>query len=398
MEAHLHMWLGLLVRWAHFIVGIAWIGASFYFNWLENHLERQNRPDKIAGDLWAVHGGGFYYLKKFATAPDQLPPTLHWFKWEAYTTWISGMALLIIVFYWNAETYMLNPAVDGVTSTMAVGIGVLSLLSSWIVYDLLCCSRLSKREWLLGLVILGWFVLLAWILNDWLSGRAAFIHVGAAIGTVMVANVFRVIIPAQKDLVNAVTENRKPDPSKGLKALQRSRHNNYFTLPVLFIMISGHFPVTYGHAYNWLVLLVFSLAAVAIRHYFNIRHLPGFRAWPLIPAFLLLAGLIIATAPEPRPGVATGDSVPVVETSEAYAIIQKRCITCHSPTPQFAGFSSAPLGVELDSEEKLLKHAERINQTVTILRTMPLGNLTQMTGTERQKIASWFENRNSNSD
>jgi len=393
------MWLGLLVRWAHFIVGIAWIGASFYFNWLENHLERQNRPDDMAGDLWAVHGGGFYYLKKFAVAPGELPPTLHWFKWEAYTTWISGMALLIIVFYLNAETYMLDPSMAGVSAAMSIAIGILSLLSSWIVYDLLCNSPLSKREWLLGLIILGWFVLLAWVLNDWLSGRAAFIHVGAAIGTVMVANVFRVIIPAQKDLVKAVTENRKPDPGKGLKALQRSRHNNYFTLPVLFIMISGHFPATYGSANNWLVLLVFSLAAVAIRHYFNIRHLPGPKTWPLIVAFLLLAGLIIATAPTPRaitkPGIsqATGISQPTVEISEAYAIIKKRCVNCHSPTPEFAGFTSAPLGVELDSEEKLAKHAERVNQTVAILRSMPLANLTQMTDTERQQIASWFENR-----
>jgi uncharacterized membrane protein len=391
MEAHLHMWLGLLVRWAHFIVGIAWIGASFYFNWLENHLERQNRQDEIAGDLWAVHGGGFYYLKKFAVAPKQLPPTLHWFKWEAYTTWISGMALLIIVFYWNAETYMLNPSAGGVSATMAIGIGVLSLLSSWIVYDLACRSPLSKQEWLLGLIILGWFILLAWILNDWLSGRAAYMHVGAAIGTVMVANVFRVIIPGQKDLVTAVTENRTPDPSKGLKALQRSRHNNYFTLPVLFIMISGHFPATYGNANNWLVLLVFSLAAVAIRHYFNIRHLPGSKSWPLILAFLLLAGLIIATAPTLRPAAMSAAPQQVVETAEAYAIIQKRCVNCHSPSPEFAGLTSAPLGVELDSEEKMYKHAERVNQTVVILRTMPLGNFTQMTDAERQQIASWFE-------
>lgn len=393
MEAHLHMWLALLVRWAHFIVGIAWIGASFYFNWLENHLERQNKPDDIAGDLWAVHGGGFYYLKKFAVAPGELPPTLHWFKWEAYTTWISGMALLIIVFYWNAETYMLNPSLTGVSAAMSIGIGILSLLSSWVVYDLLCRSPLSKREWLLGLAILGWFVLLAWTLNEWLSARAAYIHVGAAIGTVMVANVFRVIIPGQKDLVSAVTENRKPDPSKGLKGLQRSRHNNYFTLPVLFIMISGHFPATYGSANNWLVLLVFSLAAVAIRHYFNIRHLPGSKIWPLIIAFCLLVGLIVATAPTARPTAMPGMPKTVVETSEAYAIIQERCVVCHSPSPEFAGFTVAPLGVELDSEEKLGKHAERVNQTVAVLRTMPLGNFTQMTDKEREQIALWFENQ-----
>ncbi|NOR19872.1 MAG: hypothetical protein GQ538_07255, partial [Xanthomonadales bacterium] len=391
MEAHLHMWLGLLVRWAHFIVGIAWIGASFYFNWLENHLQRQNRPEGIAGDLWAVHGGGFYYLKKFAVAPDELPPSLHWFKWEAYMTWVSGMALLIIVFYWNAQTYMLNPQMSDISTTTAIGIGVMSLLSSWIVYDLLCCSRLSKKEWLLGLAILAWFVLLAWILDTWLSGRAAYMHVGAAIGTVMVANVFRVIIPAQKDLVNAVTENRTPDTSKGLRALQRSRHNNYFTLPVLFIMISGHFPATYGHPNNWLVLLVFSLAAVAVRHYFNIRHLAGFTAWPLIPAFILLAGLIIATAPEPRPLSGSGKSEPAVSTSDVFSIVQTRCIKCHAPVPDFEGFTSAPLEVELDNQDKLLQHAERVYQTVVITRTMPLANLTQITDAERKLIANWYE-------
>ncbi len=391
MEAHLHMWLELLVRWAHFIVGIAWIGASFYFNWLENHLQRQGRPEGIAGDLWAVHGGGFYYLKKFAVAPPELPPTLHWFKWEAYMTWVSGMAMLIIVFYMNAKTYMVNPAVAGVTPTLAIGIGVGALLASWVIYDLLCRSVLSRREWLLGWLILAWFVLLSWVLSTWLSGRAAYIHVGAAIGTVMVANVFRVIIPAQKDLVSAVTEGRTPDASKGRNALLRSRHNNYFTLPVLFIMLSGHYPATYGHPQNWLVLLVFSLAAVGIRHYFNIRHLPGFKAWPLIPAVLLLAGLIIATAPEPRSVKQAGESKLKIETSEAFAIVLQRCVKCHAPVPTFEGFASAPLGVELDSQEKLLKHAERVYQTVVILRTMPLANMTQITDAERDQIAAWFE-------
>jgi uncharacterized membrane protein len=398
MEAHLHMWLSLLVRWAHLIVGIAWIGASFYFNWLENHLHRQNQPEDTAGDLWAVHGGGFYYLKKFAVAPGELPPTLHWFKWEAYTTWISGMALLIIVFYWNAQTYMLKPDVSGVTSSMAIGIGVLSLLSSWIVYDLLCCSRLSKKEWLLALMIFAWLVLLAWLLSTWLSGRAAYIHVGAAIGTIMVANVFRVIIPGQKDLVNAVLEERQPDPAKGRKGLQRSRHNNYFTLPVLFIMISSHYPASYGNEYNWLVLVVFSLAAVAIRHYFNIRHLPGNKAWPLVTAGLLLVGLIVFTAPASRPVVNTAIPSAQVSTDQILAIVQKRCVKCHAPEPEFSGFTIAPLGVELDDHDKLIKHAERVYQTVVIVRTMPLGNLTQMTDAERNLVANWFEHQSRNPD
>ena len=217
------MWLSLLLRWSHFIVGIAWIGASFYFNWLENHLQRQDQEEGTAGDLWAVHGGGFYYLKKFAVAPGQLPPTLHWFKWEAYTTWISGMALLVVVFYWNAQTYMLNPEVSGLGPGTAIAVGILALLSSWIFYDVLCCSRLSGREWLVAVLIFAWFVLLAWILSSLLSGRAAYIHVGAAIGTVMVANVFRVIIPAQKDLVNgkgriAPPTQQRPPCTATLKA------------------------------------------------------------------------------------------------------------------------------------------------------------------------------------
>jgi len=398
MEAHLQMWLSLLLRWAHLIVGIAWIGASFYFNWLENHLQRQNQPKDTAGDLWAIHGGGFYYLKKFAVAPGELPPTLHWFKWEAYATWISGMALLVIVFYWNAQTYMLNPQVTSITPAGSVGIGILALLSSWIFYDIVCCSRLSRQEWLLGLIIFAWFALLAWVLSTFLSGRAAYIHVGAAMGTVMVANVFRVIIPGQKDLVNAVTENREPDPSRGRNALQRSRHNNYFTLPVLFIMISGHYPLTYDHDQNWLLLVLFSLLAVSVRHYFNIRHLPGFQAWPLIPAVVLLVGLFFVTSPGSRIAVeATSTTVPVT-TREVFDIVQMRCVKCHSPDPDFGGFTAAPLGIELDSEDKLLQHAERVYQTVAVIRSMPLANMTKMSNEERDLVANWFNHQDSNSD
>jgi len=387
MEAHLHMWLSLLVRWTHLIVGIAWIGASFYFNWLENHLQREKHPEDTAGDLWAIHGGGFYYLKKFKTTPRQLSSELHWFKWEAYATWASGMLLLIIVFYWNAQAYMLKPDNTGLTATAAIGVGLLSLIISWIFYDALCRSRISRREWLVAVLIFAWFAVLAWTLSIALSGRAAYIHVGAAIGTIMVANVFRVIIPAQKDMVNAVSERCPAEQDKGRSALQRSRHNNYFTLPVLFIMISGHYPVTYGHAYNWLLLIVFSLAAVAIRHYFNIRHKTGFTAWPLIPAVLLLTALVLATAPEPRK-----HNAPFAFSSEEIqAIIEQRCSTCHAAVPTFEGFINAPLGIELDSYEKLREQAEKVYQTVVVTRVMPLANLTQMTDEERDRIAKWFE-------
>jgi len=395
MEAHLHSWLSLLLRWAHFITGVAWIGASFYFNWLENHLERAHKPEGIAGDLWAVHGGGFYYLKKFAVTPGELPDTLHWFKWEAYTTWLTGFALLGVVFYWNAQAYMLDPSVADISARLAIAAGLASLLLSWVFYDRLCRSRIAAHEAWLGFVVLAWFVLLAWGLSQLLSGRAAFIHVGAAIGTIMVANVFRVIIPAQKDLVAAVLEHRPPEARKGAEALQRSRHNNYFTLPVLFIMISSHYPATYGGQYNWAVLLVISLAGLLIRHYFNVRHLAGRRPWPLAAAALLLAGLVIATAPAPT--VLAPANGPAVSTPAAWAIMQRRCTTCHAREPGNTAFTSAPLGIELDSMDGLRLNAERVYQATVITRTMPLGNLTQMTDAERHAIANWFENSSYNS-
>lgn len=273
MEAYFLEWLNLLLRWAHFITGVAWIGASFYFNWLENHLERQNAKGGIAGDLWAVHGGGFYYLQKFTVAPERLPANLHWFKWEAYFTWITGFILLCTLYYWNAGVFMVDSRVADLSSLQAVGIGIASLVLSWLFYDGLCRSPLARKQALTALLIFAWFALLSWLLSQFLSGRAAYIHVGAAIGTIMVANVFFVIIPSQKDLVEAVNEQRMPDPQKGKNALARSRHNNYFTLPVLFIMISSHYAGTFGHPLNWLVLLVISMVGVGIRHWFNIRHL-----------------------------------------------------------------------------------------------------------------------------
>ncbi|NIP16856.1 MAG: hypothetical protein GWM87_00870 [Xanthomonadales bacterium] len=388
MEAHLHAWISLLIRWAHFIVGIAWIGASFYFNWLENRLRRANQKEGVAGDLWAIHGGGFYYLKKYAVAPPQLPGDLHWFKWEAYATWLTGFALLVTVFYLQAGTYMVDGRVEGLTPALAIAIGIGSLALSWLFYDTLCRSPLAGREVLIGGLAFAWFTLLAWLLGEVLSGRAAFIHVGAAAGTVMVANVFRVIIPAQKELVSAMAGDREPDAGKAAAALQRSRHNNYFTLPVLFIMISSHFPATYGHQRNWLVLVLLSLSGIAVRHYFNIRHLEGSRMWPLLPAAVLLALAVWISAPGTRaPEGGDKDRVNVV------AIVQERCAPCHSATPVYPGFTTAPLGIELDTAEQVNGLADRIYQASSVTRTMPLGNVTQMSDSERRAIADWYSGR-----
>jgi uncharacterized membrane protein len=388
MEAFLHDWLSLLLRWAHFITGVAWIGASFYFNWLENHLERQNAASGVAGDLWAVHGGGFYYLQKYEVAPDRLPPVLHWFKYEAYFTWITGFALLCVVYYWNGAVYLIDRTVADLSAWQAVLIGLASMLLSWLFYDGVCRSPLRKNSAVLALSILAWFAALAWLLSGLFSGRGAYIHVGAAIGSVMVANVFFVIIPAQRELVAALSERRSPDPHYGRNALMRSRHNNYFTLPVLFIMISNHYGGTYGHPWNWLVLVVFSLAAVGVRHWFNQRHLPDHKRWVLPVSALLMGGLILALMPRAADReVGSGDAV---ATFELMPVIAQRCSSCHAAKPSYPGFSAAPLGVELDSQAAIEAAAERIYQSTVVTRVMPLGNITGMSDEERELIARWY--------
>ena len=391
MEAYLQEWLNLLLRWAHFITGVAWIGASFYFNWLENHLERQNAKDGIAGDLWAVHGGGFYYLQKFQVAPERLPANLHWFKWEAYFTWITGYLLLCTLYYWNAGVFMVDSRVADLSSLQAVGIGTAAIVLSWLFYDALCRSPLARKQALTALLIFAWFALLSWLLSQFLSGRAAYIHVGAAIGTIMVANVFFVIIPSQKDLVEAVNEQRMPDPQKGKNALARSRHNNYFTLPVLFTMISSHYAGTFGHPWNWLVLLVISLIGVGIRHWFNIWHLEKHSALVLPFSLLLLAALIFALRPEPK--LDLGDEVTFPSTAAIMPVIEARCVTCHAAKPDHPGFAAAPLGVLLEGEVAVNLQALVIHNTVIVTQSMPLANITQMSDEERNLIARWYAGR-----
>jgi uncharacterized membrane protein len=391
MESYLQDWLSLLLRWAHFITGVAWIGASFYFNWLENHLQRQNVKDPLAGDLWAVHGGGFYYLQKYKLAPDQLPATLHWFKWEAYFTWLTGFALLCTIYYWNAGLFMVDRAVADITPQFAVVLGLTSLVASWLFYDLLCRSSVGKKPFVTAVLIFSWFAVLAWLLCQFLSGRAAYMQVGAAMGTLMVANVLFVIIPSQKELVAAVTGGRTPDAGQARDALQRSRHNNYFTLPVLFIMISTHYASTFGHSWNWLVLLIISLAGVGIRHWFNIRHLEDHQKWVLPVSLLLLAGLIFFMRPGAPPVPADASGVPTSEL--AFSVIQARCVACHATEPAHPGFSAAPMGITLDDISALNGNDERVYQTVVVSRSMPLANTTGMTDEERDLIAQWFSGR-----
>lgn len=428
MEAHLTEWLNLSIRWIHMITGIAWIGASFYFVWLENNLNRANPRDGLSGDLWAIHGGGIYHLEKYKLAPPKMPDNLHWFKWEAYFTWLSGVALLTVVFYLNPTLYLIAPGVD-IAPAAAVAIGIGSLVAGWFIYDFLCDSPLGKTPALLGLVLFVLIVGAAWGFTHVFSGRGSYIHVGALIGTIMVGNVFRIIMPAQRALVKAIEENRTPDPVLPAKGLLRSRHNNYFTLPVLFIMISNHFPSTYGSQYNWLILAGIAVLAVLVRHYFNTRHDSNKFAWTLPAGALGMICLAFVTAPNYRsaePSVAVepahqeqaapaasstatpaGESQPQAaapaesaapaqasatgtDFGKVHSVIQERCAVCHSAKPTSPMFTSAPGGVMLDTPQQIQMLAPKIQAQAVASQIMPLGNITQMTQEERDLIGRWI--------
>jgi uncharacterized membrane protein len=392
MDAHLVDFLSLLLRWLHVIAGVAWIGSSFYFIWLDNSLEppapgSEEAKKGVAGELWAVHGGGFYNPQKYAVAPASLPQRLHWFKWEAYTTWLSGTALLVVVYWLRAQTMMIDPRVALLTDAQAIGIAAASMIGSWLVYDGLCRSPLGKNDALLGGIVFGLLTLLAWGLGREFGGRAAFIHVGVAIGTIMVGNVAMIIIPGQRRMVESMRAGRAPNPLDGKRGKQRSVHNNYFTLPVVFIMISNHYASTYSHKYAWAVLALIAAAGVSIRQFFNRKH-KGVLAWQY-PAFgaVLLGVAAWWTAPRLAP-------LPKVEGpvtfNDVRTIVGERCIACHAPTPTFAGLPQPPAGVVLNAPDTLLQNAQRVYQQVVVTRMMPLGNITQMTDYERAVIATWI--------
>ena len=392
MEAYLLDWLNLLVRWFHMITGIAWIGASFYFVWLDDHLlapKEKSATDKgVSGELWAVHGGGFYNAQKYKVAPATLPEPFHWFKWEAYTTWISGFFLLCLMYYVGAEVYLIDRNVADVGKFAAIAIGVGSMAGGWLVYDLLCKSPLGKNDAVLGGVLFVLTVAAAWGLCQWFSGRGAYIHFGAMLGTIMVANVFFVIIPGQKELVRAKVEGREPDPAHGMRGKQRSVHNTYFTLPVLFTMMSSHYAMTYGHARNWLILAAISFAGAAIRIYFVSRHKGHASPLPALAGIVTLAAVALAIAP-PLREVGTTPAAPAEEFARVLSIVQSRCAACHAQSPTQPGFTAAPKGVMLDTAERIAAQAAPINQQVSS-HVMPLANLTGMTDAERETIAQWF--------
>ena len=393
MEAYLLDWVALLVRWLHFVAGVAWIGASFYFVMLDSSLSsparEQDRARGVTGELWAVHGGGVYQSQKFLLGPlgEPLAENLHWSKWEAYTTWLSGMGLLAIIYWFGAATYLIDQQVMALTPATAVTISIGFLLGGWLVYNGLC-RMLKGQDNLLAGIILALICLSAWGLFQLFSARAAYLHVGAMMGSIMAANVFFHIIPGQKKVVAQMRAGQTPDAEPGIVGKQRSVHNTYFTLPVLFIMISNHYPMTYSHQHGWLVLIFVMLAGVLIRQYFVLRH--SHRASLLLP--LLAVILLLAMVWYLRPVASTDASAGQVSEAQMAEIINARCVACHASTPTQPGFVEAPLGIVLESPQQILDRADRIAATVQT-RYMPIGNLTGMTDAERTTVASWYAQR-----
>ncbi len=390
MAAYLIEWLNLLVRWLHVVAGIAWIGSSFYFIWLDDNLRKASGEDEeVSGELWSVHGGGFYHARKFRLAPSPLPKPLHWFKWEAYTTWLSGLVLTAVVYWYSASVYLVDPGVMPMSQGTAVAIACAFIIGGWLVYDGLCKSPVGSNDRLLSVAVFLLVSLIAWALCQVFGGRAAYLHFGVVLGTIMVANVAMVIIPGQRRMVRALENGEAVDPEDGRKGKQRSVHNTYFTLPVLFTMTSNHFAMTYSHAYNWLILVAISLAGALVRVYFVMRHSRRANPIPLVVAALLLAGVIAAVAPKsPSPGGNQGGGVSI---SDVRGVILARCATCHADKPSHPAFAAAPAGVVLESDRDILAKAMDIYMQTVVLRAMPIGNLTAITEEERALISSWYQ-------
>lgn len=387
-ESHFMEWLNIVVRVMHITFGIAWIGASFYFVFLENALNRtEDVRDELAGNLWAVHGGGFYYLEKYKIAPKQIPKNLHWFKYEAYFTWVSGFCLLFVVYYFNANAFLIDKSVLNITPLQGIGIGVGSFIVAWMMYDLLCKSKLINNKLIFSLLGFAILIGFAYFYCNVFSARAAYIHFGAMIGSLMVANVFFVIIPSQKAMVNAAKLGKPLDPTLGKKALARSLHNNYFTLPVLFIMVSNHFPSTFGFKYPWLILAIISLGAAGVKHYLNLKEKHQLNVWILPVSVCILLAACFVSAPPANPNECKGE----VSIAEVNKIIQTRCVQCHSSHPTDDVNKVAPNGVKYDTPEDIFKKKDLIMQRVVLTKTMPQNNKTNMTEEERNAIRCWIE-------
>lgn len=395
MDIVLTEWLSAIVRWLHVIAGIAWIGSSFYFIHLDLSLKaRTGLPHGVKGDAWQVHGGGFYQMIKFLVAPAQMPDDLTWFKWEAYTTWLSGFALLILIYYFNADLFLVDKSVLDLSAPAAAAVAFFSLAAAWIAYEALCRSPLGRHEVALALVGYVFLVLLTYLFTHVFSGRGAFTQIGALIGTIMVANVFIIVIPYQKKTVAALIAGAEPEPRWGALGKQRSVHNNYLTLPVVFLMLSNHYPLFFATRFNWLIVAIVLLIGPVIRHFFNSRHEgKGSPWWTWVVAaagMIAIAWLSGLGPPGQKIGANTGSLPATPKFAEVQDIVISRCSMCHASEPVWAGIAAAPGGVRLDDAEQIKLHARLIAINAVRSHAMPPGNITEITPGERQVLAAWI--------
>ncbi|WP_042884615.1 urate hydroxylase PuuD [Cupriavidus necator] len=396
MEGYILDWANMLLRWVHVITAIAWIGSSFYFVWLDNSLTKPTAPDLkekgVDGELWAVHGGGFYNPQKYLTAPKALPENLHWFYWESYSTWMSGFALLVVLYLFNASTYLIDKNLFDMSPGAAVGFAVSYLLIGWIVYDGIC-RLFGKNDRVVGILVALYIAAAAVVACHIFSGRAAFLLTGAMVATIMSANVLAWIIPGQRKVVAALKAGQPVDPIHGKRGKQRSVHNTYFTLPVLFAMLSNHYSMTYAHKYNWVVLILIMLSGVLIRQFFILKHKGKINIlWPAA-GVAALAVVAVIIAPQPRPTVAKSEGGEAAAATVSFAKVQEvmnaRCVQCHAEQPKM--MPTAAKGIKLDTAEDIKAHAQLIYQQAVQQKAMPLGNVTQITDDERALLGQWFE-------
>lgn len=393
-------WLAFAARWLHVVTAIAWIGSSFYFIALDLGLwKRPHLPEGVHGEEWQVHGGGFYHVQKYMVAPAHMPDHLTWFKWESYATWLSGFALLAIVYYAGADLYLIDRNVLDVSAPVAILVSMLSLALGWVLYDLLCKSPLGRHDTLLMVVLYALLVAMAWGYTQLFTGRAAFLHLGAFTATIMSANVFLLIIPNQKIVVADLVAGRKPDPKLGMQAKQRSTHNNYLTLPVLFLMLSNHYPLAFATEYNWVIASIVFLMGVTIRHWFNSRHArKGNPTWTW-PATVTMLIAIMWLSTEPQiPNNEADAAAPAFQHfvedphfQAAEQVVLARCAMCHAETPGYEGVLWAPKGVTLETDAEIAAHAREIYLQAGLSHAMPPGNVTQMTEAERAALVAWYE-------
>ena len=386
-------WASLLLRWLHVITAIAWIGSSFYFVWLDLSLRKADGlPEGVHGESWSVHGGGFYHVQKYLVAPETMPKELHWFKYESYFTWVSGFSLLVVTYYWGAQAFLIDSSVADLSVLQAVGLSLGSLALGWIIYDGLCKTPAGKDLRLLGILVYAVVVLAAYGYSEVFSSRAALLHVGAMVATWMTGNVFFIIIPNQKKVVASLQQGEAPDPALGQQAKQRSTHNNYLTLPVLFMMLSNHYPMTFVGDDLWILVALVVLIGAIIRDYFNAGHAGanGFRVrwqWPVASA------LIVTLAVWAKPATVALDASQMIKDSDVQIIVSTHCTVCHAARPTMPGFSVPPKGVVLESLADIQKYKQQVYAQSVTSQAMPLGNMTQMTSGERAILGRWLETR-----